>query len=187
MRVRADPGALAVVTPGTQGQGDACAPSKTLASAIVVDDGAISVGYEIPGIYGLLARGVAVVVTDYIGLGTTDRVHTYAVRLDLGHAVLDAARSRFSLSLEFKNDVVGRESHRLHGTTARGELLDEARKLITALAGFVTAAAPEIGSQHAGPLRDGLRTLQLAFREASTYPDKPGQGPGEKFTGPVFS
>ncbi|MBD7995878.1 sugar phosphate isomerase [Arthrobacter sp. Sa2CUA1] len=63
--------------------------------------------------------------------------------------------------------------------------LDEARKLITALAGFVTAAAPEIGSQHAGPLRDGLRSLQLAFREASLVPDAPGQGPGEKFTGPV--
>ncbi|NJC21982.1 hypothetical protein BJ994_001058 [Arthrobacter pigmenti] len=63
--------------------------------------------------------------------------------------------------------------------------LDEARKLITALAGFVTAAAPEIGSQHAGPLRDGLRSLQLAFREASLIPDAPGQGPGEKFTGPV--
>ncbi|WP_129360572.1 DUF1844 domain-containing protein [Rothia uropygioeca] len=64
--------------------------------------------------------------------------------------------------------------------------LDEARKLITALAGLVTAAAPEIGSQHAGPLRDGLRSLQLAFREASIAPDAPGQGPGEKFTGPVF-
>jgi hypothetical protein len=63
--------------------------------------------------------------------------------------------------------------------------LDEARKLITALAGYVTAAAPEIGSQHAGPLRDGLRSLQLAFREASLIPDAPGQGPGEKFTGPV--
>lgn len=63
--------------------------------------------------------------------------------------------------------------------------LDEARKLIHALAGFVTAAAPEIGSQHAGPLRDGLRSLQLAFREASAVPDAPGQGPGEKFTGPV--
>ncbi|MHA7263390.1 DUF1844 domain-containing protein [Arthrobacter sp. TMN-37] len=63
--------------------------------------------------------------------------------------------------------------------------LDEARKLITALAGFVTAAAPEIGSQHAGPLRDGLRSLQLAFREASVIPDAPGKGPGEKFTGPV--
>ena len=64
--------------------------------------------------------------------------------------------------------------------------LDEARKLITALAGLVTAAAPEIGSQHAGPLRDGLRSLQLAFREASISPDAPGQGPGEKFSGPVF-
>jgi hypothetical protein len=63
--------------------------------------------------------------------------------------------------------------------------LDEARKLITSLAGLVTAAAPEIGDQHARPLRDGLRSLQLAFREASTFPDAPGQGPGEKFTGPV--
>ena len=63
--------------------------------------------------------------------------------------------------------------------------LDEARKLITALAGLVTAAAPEIGSQHAGPLRDGLRSLQLAFREASPFPDAPGKGPGEKFSGPV--
>jgi hypothetical protein len=63
--------------------------------------------------------------------------------------------------------------------------LDEARKLITALAGLVTAAAPEIGSQHALPLRDGLRTLQLAFREASASADAPGTGPGEKLTGPV--
>ncbi|MDQ0769793.1 hypothetical protein QF031_002542 [Pseudarthrobacter defluvii] len=63
--------------------------------------------------------------------------------------------------------------------------LDEARKLITALAGLVTAAAPEIGSQHAGPLRDGLRSLQLAFREESLIPDAPGKGPGEKFTGAV--
>ncbi|MHA7273778.1 DUF1844 domain-containing protein [Arthrobacter sp. TMT4-20] len=63
--------------------------------------------------------------------------------------------------------------------------LDEARKIITALAGFVTAAAPEIGGQHAGPLRDGLRSLQLAFREASVIQDAPGQGPGEKFTGAV--
>jgi hypothetical protein len=63
--------------------------------------------------------------------------------------------------------------------------LAEARKMITALAGLVTAAAPEIGDHHARSLRDGLRSLQLAFREASTYPDAPGQGPGEKLTGPV--
>lgn len=63
--------------------------------------------------------------------------------------------------------------------------LDEARKLITALAGLVTAGAPEIGNQHARSLRDGLRSLQLAFREASVIPDAPGEGPGEKFTGVV--
>jgi len=63
--------------------------------------------------------------------------------------------------------------------------LDEARKLITALAGLVTAAAPEVGDIHARALRDGLRTVQLAFREASPIPDAVGQGPGEKLTGPV--
>jgi len=63
--------------------------------------------------------------------------------------------------------------------------LDEARKLITALAALVTASAPDIGDQHARPLRDGLRSLQLAFREASAFPDARGEGPGEKFTGPV--
>lgn len=63
--------------------------------------------------------------------------------------------------------------------------LDEARTLIEALAGLVTAAAPSLGHHHAAPLRDGLRTLQLAFREASHLPDPPGQGPGERLTGAV--
>jgi hypothetical protein len=63
--------------------------------------------------------------------------------------------------------------------------LAEARKLITALAGLITAAAPELGDHHARVLRDGLRSVQLAFREASPFPDAPGQGPGEKYTGPV--
>lgn len=63
--------------------------------------------------------------------------------------------------------------------------LDEARKLINALAGLITAGSPEISSAHAAPLRDGLRSLQLAFREASPVPDPVGKGPGEKWTGPV--
>lgn len=63
--------------------------------------------------------------------------------------------------------------------------LSEARKLITALAGLVTAAAPEIGNVHARSLRDGLRSLQLAFAEALPFPDPPGEAPGEKYTGRV--
>jgi hypothetical protein len=63
--------------------------------------------------------------------------------------------------------------------------LDEARKLIDALAGLVTASAPHIGDHHARALRDGLRSVQLAFREASPFPDEIGKGPGEKWTGPV--
>ena len=46
-------------------------------------------------------------------------------------------------------------------------------------------AAGGVGDHHARPLRDGLRSLQLAFREASAIKDAPGAGPGEKFTGPV--
>ncbi|GIG54321.1 DUF1844 domain-containing protein [Demequina activiva] len=65
------------------------------------------------------------------------------------------------------------------------EDLDEARKLIEALAGLVTASAPDLGDTHARALRDGLRSVQLAFREASAIPDAPGQGPGEKYTGAV--
>jgi len=63
--------------------------------------------------------------------------------------------------------------------------LDEARRLITALAGLVQASAEYLGL-HAGPVRDGLKSLQLAFREASVAPDEPGKGPGEKYTGPVW-
>ncbi|WP_153454287.1 DUF1844 domain-containing protein [Streptomyces smaragdinus] len=75
------------------------------------------------------------------------------------------------------------------GLTEDGEKhkdLDEARKLIHALAGLLDAGVPEISSFHASPLRDGLKSLQLAFREASLVKDEPGQGPGEKYTGPVY-
>lgn len=62
--------------------------------------------------------------------------------------------------------------------------LADARALITALAGLVTASSGDLGL-HRKPVQDGLRALQLAFREASAYPDAPGDGPGEKSTGPV--
>ena len=48
--------------------------------------------------------------------------------------------------------------------------------------GLVSASAEYLGP-HAGPLRDGVRSLQLAFREYSAVPDEPGAGPGEKYIG----
>ena len=57
--------------------------------------------------------------------------------------------------------------------------LDEARTLITALAGLLHAALPDLGP-HAAAFRDGLQALQRAFRESSIVPDAPGAGPGEQ-------
>ena len=65
--------------------------------------------------------------------------------------------------------------------------MHEVRNRITALAGLLDGCATEISSFHAAPLRDGLKALHLAFREASIVPDEPGQGPGEKYTGPIYS
>ncbi len=55
--------------------------------------------------------------------------------------------------------------------------MDEARTLITALAGLLQAALPDLGP-HAAAFRDGLQALQGAFREYSIVPDEPGSGAG---------
>lgn len=68
----------------------------------------------------------------------------------------------------------------LYEGTAEQSDLAEARILIEALAGLVDAAAPHLGHHHAAPLRDGLKTLQTAFRETQEFPDPAGQGPGER-------
>lgn len=91
------PRPLVAIAAGTQGQGDACAPSKSLETFLNVEGDEIGIGYEIPSIHDFLNRGIAVVLTDYIGLGTTDRVHTYTNRQDMGHALLDAARAALKL------------------------------------------------------------------------------------------
>ena len=83
---------------GTQGQGDQCAPSQSLVNAVSITDGSVNVGYETPSIAGLVNKGIAVVVTDYAGLGTPGTVHTYVNRVDQGHAVLDAARAALQVA-----------------------------------------------------------------------------------------
>ncbi|MEU7952255.1 lipase family protein [Micromonospora chalcea] len=87
------PRPLVAVASGTMGQGDQCAPSFSLQHPLTLTGDTLSVGYEALAIYRLLATGAAVVVTDYVGLGATDRLHTYVNRLDGGHALLDAARA----------------------------------------------------------------------------------------------
>ncbi|KUN79303.1 triacylglycerol lipase [Streptomyces bungoensis] len=91
------PRPLVAVAPGTLGQGDQCAASLGLEHPLRANGQTLSVGYEDLAIYRLLARGVAVVVTDYAGLGATDRLHTYVNRLDGAHAVLDAVRAARTL------------------------------------------------------------------------------------------
>ena len=93
------PGArpLVALAPGTMGQGDQCAASMGLQYPLVLNGQTVSVGYEDLSIYRLLTEGVAVVVTDYVGLGATDRLHTNVNRLDGAHAVLDAVRAARNL------------------------------------------------------------------------------------------
>lgn len=91
------PRPLVAVAPGTMGQGDQCAASLGLEHPLLLNGRTVSVGYEDVAIYRLLATGAAVVVTDYAGLGATDRLHTYVNRLDEAHAVLDAVRAARAL------------------------------------------------------------------------------------------
>uniref|UniRef100_UPI003F68814D lipase family protein n=1 Tax=Streptomyces polyasparticus TaxID=2767826 RepID=UPI003F68814D len=94
---QASPRPLVALASGTMGQGDQCAPSFALEHPLTLTGDTVSVGYEALSVYRLLATGTAVVVTDYVGLGTTDRLHTYVNRVDQGHALLDAARAARSV------------------------------------------------------------------------------------------
>ncbi|GAA3494771.1 alpha/beta fold hydrolase [Streptomyces prasinosporus] len=91
------PRPLVVVGSGTMGQGDQCAPSLALERPLTLSGETVSIGYDNLAVYRLLATGAAVVVTDYVGLGATDRLHTYVNRVDQGHAMLDAARAARSV------------------------------------------------------------------------------------------
>lgn len=72
---------------GTQGWGDQCAPSREMASGTYDEQFAVS---------NLLARGWAVAVTDYPGLGTPGD-ETYTAGIVEGYAVLDVLRAAAGL------------------------------------------------------------------------------------------
>ncbi|MGY4100420.1 lipase family protein [Nocardia sp. R16R-3T] len=82
---------------GTKGQGDQCAPSKLMSQIVQLQPPLdIIFEYDLVAIRSLLNRGVAVVVTDYHGLGTPD-VHDYLNRKAQAYAVLDSARAALQL------------------------------------------------------------------------------------------
>lgn len=89
----AGPRPLVVLGPGTQGQGDQCAPSKLFADIVHYNPPLdFAVEYEVLQVHALLSRGIDVVVADYEGLGTAG-MHSYVDRRAQGHAMLDAARA----------------------------------------------------------------------------------------------
>ena len=67
--------------------GDSCAPSQQMENLVE---------YEGLGIAPAVARGYAVAISDYQGLGTPG-THTYMVREAQAHAVLDMARATKNL------------------------------------------------------------------------------------------
>lgn len=137
------PRPLVSYSEGTQGQGDACAPSKTLEKTVNISGGALGIGYEVPSIYGLLDKGIAVVITDYIGFGDPTRIHTYVDRLDMGHAVLDAARA----ALQVPNASVTSESPvGVYGYSQGGGAAASAAELQTTYAPDVNLKAGYAGA-----------------------------------------
>ncbi|GGR42097.1 dienelactone hydrolase [Nocardioides luteus] len=134
---------LVVVAPGTMGQGDQCSASLGLERPIVFNGKTVSVGYEDIGIYRLLARGVAVMVTDYVGLGTTDRLHTYVDRVDGGHAVLDAARAASQVS---GASVTSESRVALYGYSQGGGATGSASELASTYAPDVNLVGAYVGA-----------------------------------------
>lgn len=88
-----------VLGPGTQGQGDVCAPSRNIESGVGINPqtGRPMPSYEEGFALTLAAQGFRVMVVDYIGLGTPG-VHTYSDRLEQAHAMLDGARAARSIA-----------------------------------------------------------------------------------------
>lgn len=92
---RHDERPLVVLSPGTQGLGDQCAPSKTMPGVLGVQftpGVSVGLGYEVGQVHYFLARGFSVFVTDYQGVGTPDAA-TYLTGDAMAHAALDGARA----------------------------------------------------------------------------------------------
>jgi len=92
--------------------------------------------------------------------------------------VLEAAKARFGLPLDLVHDVVGHESYRLHGTTVRQTLLEDAKKADGLILG--PTASLDFRDEGKGEInpskffRKGL-DLFANIRPSRTYAGLPGK------------
>src|SRR4029453_5943359 len=105
---------------------------------------------------GTVARASLAATTDVPNIRELAEIPAVEVITRTVVMLMSAPGEKLGLSAEDPDDSPHRD-------------LDEARRLITALAGLVTASAEYLGP-HAGPVRDGLKSLQRPFRESSAAP-----------------
>lgn len=108
-----------VISPGTQGIADKCAPSRQMA---------MGTEYEGISVTSALAAKRPVVVVDYVGLGT-EGTHHYLNRVEEGRSVLDAAKAVQNVEGSTINEDTKLQlrgySQGGHATTAALELADD--------------------------------------------------------------
>lgn len=140
---------------GTQGVADKCAPSRQMQ---------VGTEYEGPFLAGLLLAGYAVVIPDYIGLGT-EGAHTYMNRAAQAHAVLDGVRAARHL----EGAGLGQSPVALAGYSQGGAATGAAAELASSYAPELPIKGAAVGAM-AGDLRDvpalmdgGLYAVALAY------------------------
>lgn len=166
------PRPLVVLAPGTQGQGDQCAPSARLADGDGTDDLAQAALF--------LGQGIAVAITDYEGLGTPG-MHTYANRLAQAHAVLDMGRAAEDLgAADERIDIAADAPVGLWGysqgggaTGAAAELVDDYAPDLGVRGAYVGAPPADLtmttahidGSRLSGAIGYAINGLVAAYPE----------------------
>ena len=171
---------LVVLSPGTQGLGDHCAPSKTMPQVLdlQVSPGiGIGLGYEIGQAHFFLARGFNVFVPDFQGTGTQDD-STYLTRDAMAHATLDGARAAQNLpdSGLPAEPKVGLFGHSQGGgaTAAAAELASEYSPELN-IVGAAASGPPADLLATADVLDGGANAGILGFLTAglsAAYPDR---------------
>lgn len=135
-----------VIGPGTQGQGDSCAPSRHIETGVGFHPrtGSPAPSYEEGFALVLAAQGFRVMVVDYIGLGTPG-VHTYSDRVEQAHAMIDGARAAVTHVGDIESPVVfWGHSQGGGASAAAAELADEYAPGLDVRAAYASAPPADL-------------------------------------------